>query len=385
MAHHRGWMIAFLCGLAAACSATTDGPGSSPALESNVGDDEVPAPLGSCGFKPKGPKGPNVEYLLVYQSPTTHWCVDRDVWNRPGKAELIGRFFGYGDQIYSKMQTLFGMPLEENFVFMVWDSPYLAQAGTHFGLGVAVDDTWVGDAFSDPVTLQDIPSFWGYLLLLHESINIFTGLVSANWPTDWWADHRSPFPNFYDAALLHDIGIALGNQTLVKAGRAQLRRFTVAGGADYDSEVPIFQELYVRYDGDAAFIRTFELMKQDGIQWSDVSPNPSELLTEYVIAYLHLGSQAKTDLTQSLFVEKGVGSLDTKIAHYEVSSDVVRAVATAHCSIRAAAKAGKKVSAELQALRTGQYRDAVASGGSQSGCPTECSWSSAESRCVASF
>ncbi len=95
----------------------------------------------------------------------------------------------------------------------------------------------------------------------------------------------------------------------------------------------------------------------------DPTVNPSPLLTEYTIAYIQLGIRTTKDLTQSLFVASGVGTLDTTIAPYTVDSNAVRAIGTAHCSIVAAAAAGVNVSTQLSALQTGSYGNAVATGG----------------------
>jgi len=344
--------------------------------------------IGDCGIAPKGSNpATSVDYVLVYDSPSTRWCVDRDFWSQPGNAQAISRFFAYGDAVYSKLQTLFNIHPSEKFVYQALDVTGGAHTGSDFGLGVSVTGDAFGNTFNDPVTNAPIQGFWGYLLTLHEAINDFTGIVSPGWPSDWWADHRSPFPNALDYYLLRDIGTERNDSTILASATAQHERFGDPNLTGFDPEVGLFETLYDQYGGYAAFTNAFALVQQDGINWDTVDSHvlPSEILTEYVIAYLQLGIRTTTNLTDSLFVANGVGSLDTGIGPYPVDASNVAAIATAHCSIRAAAGAGRDVSAQLDALRTGDYQDAVATGGTEAACPAECAWTTTWSRCIARF
>jgi hypothetical protein len=226
---------------------------------------------------------------------------------------------------------------------------------------------------------------------LHESFNLLTGQVSSGWPTDWWADDQSPFPNAMDIAVLHYLGSISNNQTLLNASAAQRDRYYVKSQSSYDPRVVMFGTFLNSYAGFAAYAKTFELVRQDQLNWVTVAQDPnytpdhnySALLSEYVIAYLSLGFGAKADLTQT-FVNAGVGKYDQNgIAPYTVSSATVKAIGNAHCSIRAAAGGHVNVSAELAALRAGNYANATATGGSVATCPSECTWS--QDQCVAKW
>ncbi|HEU0201682.1 MAG TPA: hypothetical protein VFR86_14775 [Burkholderiaceae bacterium] len=100
-----------------------------------------------------------------------------------------------------------------------------ASTGTNFAArGVKV----TGDAFFNVYTYRDaanvqkqIPGFWGYLLALHQAINVSSGVFSPGWPTDWWADHRSPFPNLMDIRVMETIGTAQSNALLLASSEAQ--------------------------------------------------------------------------------------------------------------------------------------------------------------------
>jgi hypothetical protein len=349
--------------------------------------------IGDCGIAQDGasrdddPSTPNVyvDYVLVYESASTKWCVDANMW--AAHSADIDNFFSYGDAVYAKLQSIFDIHPGEKFVYQVLNITGGAATSSDFGLG----DMVTGDAFYnvdyDPVSGRAIPGFWGYLLTLHEAINDFTGLVTPGWPPDWWADHRSPFPNALDILLLEQIGTELGNQALLDAASYQNYRFGDPAQSGYDSEVGMFLSLYDEYGGYAAFTGAFQLIQEDRLNWDTVAPHAghaSPLLTEYVLAYLQLGLHTTEDLTESLFLASGVGWLDTGIGPYTVDVNAVHTIATAHCSIRAAAGAGLDVSAKLDALRHGDYLGALATGGSAATCPSECAYSNFAG-CVARF
>jgi hypothetical protein len=205
--------------------------------------------------------------------------------------------------------------------------------------------------------------------------------MTPNWPTDWWADHRSPFPNTMDYRVMETIGNNQNNQTLKYASIAQRDRFINTASGEYDSEVVMFDNFFAQFGGYNAYVNAFKMIQQDGINWSNVSPNPSEKLTEYVIAYLQMGFHTTSDLT-STFVNAGVGTKDTSIASYSVSASVVGQIADARCSIQAAAGQGLDTSAALSNLRSGDYT-AAKMNVSCTGCPTDSCHCNSSSQCVA--
>jgi len=361
-----------------------NGGGPSPPTPSGV--------IGDCGVAQNGTGTGTVDYVLVYKSNLSAWCVDRDFWGTGSNAQAISGFFPYGDSVVAELESLFQLtPQGLPFIFEVTTPNGGAHTGVDFGSGLG--DTVTGDAFynilNDPVTNAPIPGFWGYLLTLHEGINVFTGIVSGGWPADWWADHRSPFPNSMDYHILQDLGTKLNNSTLQAAATAQHERFGVSTLPGYDIEVAMFDSLYTQFGGFTGFENAFKLIQGDKIVWTVVTPgnppdaNISPLLTEYVIAYLQLGFKTGEDLTQTVFVADGVGTLDTETLPYAVDSNAVLGVANAHCSIRSASGAGVDTSAALTALQQGDYQDALVLGGASATCPGECMWQSVPGQCVA--
>jgi hypothetical protein len=329
----------------------------------------------SCGTGPKQ-TNPNVQvdYPAVYDSGSTRWCVDRDFWY--ANKSSFDQFYTHGDALYVKLQNLFSNKTGQKFNFEVHDDGGEGGAtGSRFGFGDNFSGGVIIDTFRDPVSNAVVPGFWGYLFPLHEAINVFTGQVSGGWPTDWWADHRSPFPNSWDWIVLKTMGTEQKNQKLLAASAAQHNRFGVSGVGSYDSEVAMFDKIYTDYGGYVPFQRAFALIKQDGLDWGKISPtNGTALLSAYVIAYLQLGMRTTTDLTKSLFTAYGVGKMDTAISAYTVDPAMVRDIGRAHCSIRGAAAAGTNVSTRLANLQKGAYSAALGSSGTQTTCPAECQW-----------
>jgi outer membrane biosynthesis protein TonB len=344
--------------------------------------------VGSCGT------AGGIDYVMAYKSGLTEWCVDPALWS--ANSQQISGFFGFGDAALARLQQLFATaPPSQPFV-IEGQAPFgAAHTGCDFG---SYCDTITGDAyyntFNDPVTGTAVPGYWGYLLTLHEAINVYTGLVSSGWPTDWWSDHRSPFPNAFDYEIMKDIGARQNDQTLLNAATAQKNRFDnpTQNPGGYDPEVAMDIGFFDQYGGFPAFQSFFRLVAGDGLDWGSVGQDPSftgdnnygALLSEYVAAYLGMGFGATSNLTPTL-TNAGVGTLDSSEPSYVLDPNAILSIANAHCSIAAAAGAGVDVLSQLQQLQQGNYLSAMASGGTQSTCPSECSWNSSANLCVAKW
>ncbi|WP_035058413.1 carbohydrate-binding protein [Andreprevotia chitinilytica] len=334
----------------------------------------TPTPVANCT------DSTGLVYTEAYKSNLVRWCVEPRVW--AANSADVAKFYAYSESVVTTLQNLFGTSTNLPFVFQVDYPNGGAHTGSNFGTGVSV----TGDAFYDnyqhPVTGQNIPGFWGYLLTLHESVNVWTGAVSPGWPMDWWADHRSPFPNSMDFRIMKTIGDAQGNTTLQTAADAQHYRMGVAGQSGYDSEVAMMDNFYDRYGGYNAFARTFKLMQTDNMKWNQAASTPSSLLSEYVIAYLQLGFGTKTDLTASDFIASGVGTLDTATPAYTPDKAHIKAIADAHCSIAGArtdpAISSTALNTALTNLHNGNYASAKIASRSctltpATSVPSECS------------
>jgi hypothetical protein len=348
-------------------------------------DMTVTGTFGSCGTN----GGRN--YIKAYKSDYSVWCIEESQWT-DHQADYR-RFFAYGDSVIITLEQLFDFtPKGLPFYFEVTEPTGGASTGNDFN---DLGDTVTGDAFysdfQDPMSGKNVRGFWGYLLALHEAINVWTGSVASNWPTDWWADHRSPFPNSMDYHIMQAIGNAQHDDNLIAAADAQHHRMGVKGAGEYDPEVEMFDGLFTQFGGFPALANTFKLIQADGFDdWASVSPNPSPLLSEYVMAYLHLGLGAKSDMVQSTFVQAGVGKLDGSIPAYSVDAKAVGDIADAHCSIAAARKDSSVPAATINGavgnLRAGKYAQAKVKSkacGSASDCFDGCGCDGATKQCVA--
>lgn len=326
----------------------------------------------------------------VHVSGNLVWCADPTFWSQ--HSSQVQPYYSWGDQLIPTIEKNFGLSSSDTF-YIVIDAPNGgASTPTPYGPGINI----TGDAFYD--TAYNVYGFWAYLLITHEFINQWTGLVTAGWPTDWWADHRSPFPNSMDAFVLAQLG---QNQ----AAAAQSARFQ-PGGDSADPEVVMFNNFMNNY-GQWGFVqRLVQYMRGDGMQWTNlrdppnyntqttfVSGNPSALLADYVTAYLSLS--AAQDVTAQVSAA-GVGQQPpswpsgTPFTPYTVDGTQVGLIADAHCAVNAArAQGSANNSRALQLLQIGNYQgalNAVAGGYScGNGCPTtECGCSSSNT-CVAAF
>jgi hypothetical protein len=306
------------------------------------------------------------------------WCIQNGV----PAGGLPQAFCNYGDKVVSTLEMVFNIPAPSVFEFELDVRTGGAHTGTacgHFGDGVAYD------AFNG--TAYGATGFWGYLLSLHEAINDWTGMSSSGWPTDWWADHQSAFPNLMDFHIMNTIGVANGDQNLIKAAAAQKMRF-YPGGDTADPKVVALDNVYAampNMDGYSGFSHVFAMQSGDGVKWDNLGvPNPDVKRSEYVVAYMSLAArQSVLKIVQGPGANGG-GNIcngtpdgtpgDTP---YVCSQAHIDAIATAHCAIAAN---GKRAS-DLSALQAGNYAS-IGSGPCGSTCPSECGCDSAM-HCVA--
>jgi hypothetical protein len=306
------------------------------------------------------------------------WCVQNGV---PAGA-LPQAFCSYGDKVVSTLEMVFNIPAPGVFEFELDVQTGGAHTGTacgHFGDGVAYD-AFNGSAYG-------AMGFWGYLLSLHEAINDWTGMSSGGWPTDWWADHQSAFPNLMDFHIMNTIGVANADQNLIKAAAAQKMRF-YPGGDTADPKVVALDNVYAampNMDGYAGFSHVFAMQSGDGVKWDNLGvPNPDVKRSEYVVAYMSLAARQSV-----LTIVQGPGANGGgKICNgtpdgthgdtpYVCSQAHIDAIANAHCAIAAN---GKRAS-DLSALQAGNYAS-IGSGPCGSTCPGECACDGAM-HCVA--
>jgi hypothetical protein len=91
-----------------------------------------------------------------------------------------------------------------------------------------------------------------YGIIAHELCNLFTGeRVSGGWPTEWWANHRSPFPTM------------ITNQAIRRIVPEYYK-----GWGDYNDPLLImYDRLYSEYSG--MFPRMFQKMRELNVRLSE--------------------------------------------------------------------------------------------------------------------
>lgn len=328
----------------------------------------------------------------------TRWCIANDAPNGLGTATLPEAFCAYGEQVVSTLEMVFNIEAPQTFEFDLMtcessggnnckpgQSTGYAQTPTSCGsFGNAVTyDAFTGNAYNTQY-------FWGYLLSLHEAVNQWTGLASGGWPTDWWADHQSAFPNLMDFHIMNLVGTNTQDENLLTGAAAQKARF-YPGGDSADSKVVALDNVYAMMPGTnglAGFSKVFSLVKDDRISWGNVGSNPSQKLSEYVIAYMALavgkdgGQVLKTVQGPSA---NGGGKICDGTPDgtqgdptYMCSESDVDAIATAHCALAA----NGRPSSDATALGMGNF-DSVAMGPCGANCPAECGCDTSTMNCVA--
>src|SRR5579862_848503 len=159
----------------------------------------------------------------------SRWCIANDAPNGFGTATLPEVFCSWGDEVVTTLETVFDIQAPSVFEFDLMTCQSNGQSNCMPGqsTGGAQTPTDCG-TFGNSVTYDAFTGsaynaqyFWGYLLSLHEAINQWTGLASGGWPTDWWADHVSAFPNLMDFHIMNLIGTTNNDNNLLTAAAAQ--------------------------------------------------------------------------------------------------------------------------------------------------------------------
>lgn len=235
-----------------------------------------------CSFSLTNPQEGKI--VKIHEGKHWVWFAREDQFER--YKQDIERFYDYADRAFEYLCNAWGLkPPQEKYVLFVWP-----RTGGGFATGDIVEihqitgkpSPGIGvsfDAFFNVV--YGIRGYWGYVLITHEMVNLFTGqIISGGWPVDWWANHRSPFPLVtavqIEYALVPEVAIHHAKQI------------------NADPLCQMFLRLKDQY-GWHLFRKAFKLAVDDGINWERIGENPSKLRTNYVCAYLQMA--APEDLT----------------------------------------------------------------------------------------
>ena len=211
------------------------------------------------------------------------WYTDQKTWD--SMKDLITPDFAIFDNAVDQIDADWGTPAPTTHMYC-----YVVPGGTGgaFATGDISEVSAARGASPSPGIGIDYNLFQakGYgvtggtaiVFGVHETVNDMTGIISAGWPRDWWADDRSPFPGMTEIHILNELGYN-----------------SIATADDKDlSHDPLYimdKNIQAKY-GWGIYSRMFGNMATNHISWGDVDggSNPSALLTNMVCAYITLGS-----------------------------------------------------------------------------------------------
>lgn len=370
-----------------------------------------------------------VSYFMAYKTDTTTYCVD-PTWWKAHHQDFRAFDLAFPDDAYARLEENFGVSMQ-GLPFKVEVGPWkdkmgatqtgcnVAHTGTAFGAGMFLGE----DCF---LQLPGNSASGAYVFLAQEIVNNFTGGVAGVWPTDWWADHRSPFPTVVNWHLLDELGKteAYNNNYVYNHGSPSPDQVGTTGTL-WDPQTDMFEEIRIIKPGWTGFLTMFQALQHDGILFQDlrdpptytaqstwVSGNPSELLADYVIAYMSLGHGVNLTNKAILYgvghhpemfvggvlvncwrikggCDPADGNVEAYWQDYTPNSVKVDAIADAHCRLAAAdaqGAGGTALGTAYDNLQKGNFTLATVAGFPGvcgAGCPSECGCNHTTNRCVA--
>ena len=119
-------------------------------------------------------------------------------------------------------------------------------------------------------------------IVTHELVNLMTAHYAGGggFPSDWWSDGRSPFPEYASCVVM----AALGD-----TADAQWRRDVSRDKPDHE----LFWALHDRYGGFDVFARFLKLLRDDGVVLGDIGkpwPAPDATRSLYAATYLSIAA-----------------------------------------------------------------------------------------------
>ncbi len=134
----------------------------------------------------------------------------------------------------------------------------------------------ISDFFGRPTWSDGLR--WIRGVIIGEVINSTTGAVSDNWPVDWWCDHVWYFPGFVAGEILKQaVDTAFGNYWLTSENYPTYPVYNT------------FKSLLTQF-GWAYYKNFFAAVLADSMHWGNIGANPSQIKTDYVIAYMSLAA-----------------------------------------------------------------------------------------------
>jgi len=197
----------------------------------------------------------------------------------------ISWFFPYIERVYAQLKEKLGHEPSQHLPIKC-----TIKKGPEGGIG-----GWTASGEMGVKAGDFTRNRWCLVISAQELVNLFTGSVTSGWPTDWWANHRSPFPIMVAVEIVRDLGY-------------------LQEASDYDLDFqkdPLYmwhKNLKVSHGWDV-YRNMLSAMKMDQIRLDQVGENPSPTLTNYVLAYMKIG----TPTFRPQLAERTIPGADSRI------------------------------------------------------------------------
>jgi hypothetical protein len=175
---------------------------------------------------------------------------------------------------------------------------------------------------------------WVKGVVIGECVNVTTGVVTANWPVDWWVDGVWYFPGFVVVDVLKEA-----------CDTASAKKW------ETDEKYPTypvynaFNSLLKEF-GWSYYQNFFKLIIADTMSWSKIGANPSKIKTNYVLAYM------------SLAAGRNLGPMFKNANVQDADSTEIEAIMSVEKRLRLALSQKINVASAFTDFRNGNYPSA---------------------------
>lgn len=213
--------------------------------------------------------------------------------------------------------------------------------------------------FAGPASIGFVSDCWQrdrdrLWIVAHELTNLFAHHYggAGGYPADWWANGRSPFPEYVSCLVMEKLG---------EKDAAAYRRSVSRGKPDHD----LYWKLHERF-GFKLFSRFFALVQADGIDMGKIGapwPHPDERRSTYTIAYLSLAAGSNL---ADLCLEHRIGREpddwsrihpEIPFQQYSVSTEEVETILAVREFLFSSKSRGKGAEHLRQLFRTGRIHE----------------------------
>ncbi len=211
----------------------------------------------------------NATYAFIHEGKYFKWYMA----NKTKFTEDINPEFELADTAYEQISKDFGVQIKNIPMFIDIHPGDEGGIGipTIFGLGVSLPINSFEEEY------MGIKGYWAKRFIVHEMVNAFTAEVTPGWPSDWWANHKSPFPTFAHLEVLKELNSPVGNKD-------------IANIVPEDKQMMVFFERLKEKYGWDVYRKLFDEVRKDNIILDYIGDNPSIIRSHYTAAYLSIAA-----------------------------------------------------------------------------------------------